>query len=110
LVNVMVEVRAAPPGTWSSVPVRTLIEHVELVLAAVTDPPEPVPVEKQVVVPLPSCSWMVAEENVLLESAIVALKPPRVYVLVKPSAATAARDAISPFLLLVILLTTDMAN
>ena len=40
----------------------------------------------------------------------MALKPPRVYVLVKPSAATAARDAISPLLLLVILLTTDMAN
>ena len=56
LVNVMVEVRAGPPGTWSSVPVRTLIEHVELVLAALTDPPEPVPVEKHVLVPLPSSS------------------------------------------------------
>ncbi len=43
--RVIVEVKAVPVGTWSRVPVRTLMEQVELVLAAVTEPPDPVPVE-----------------------------------------------------------------
>ena len=44
-VRVIVEVSAVPPGTWSNVPVKTLIPQVELVLAALTEPPVPVPVE-----------------------------------------------------------------
>jgi len=65
------------------------------VLLALTAPPEPLPVEYHVVVPLDSWSWIVAELNVLVLLLMPALNPPRVDEAVIPSAATAARDATS---------------
>jgi hypothetical protein len=53
--------------------------QVVLLLAALTDPPlDVVPVDQQVVTSLPSSSWRVADENVLVGLATEALKPPSV--------------------------------
>jgi hypothetical protein len=44
----------------------------------VTEPPDPDPVEKQVLAPEDSSNWRMPEENVLWGLVMAALNPPRV--------------------------------
>ena len=58
--------------------------------------------------PLPSSSWIVADEKLLVELPTAALNPPMVNALVVAKAATAAREAMRPRLFARILLRTFM--
>jgi hypothetical protein len=62
-------------------------------LEASTVPPEPVPVEKQLVAPEDSSSWRVPEAKVLVGLTIVAEKPPRVAAATPDRATTETRAA-----------------
>ena len=76
LVTVTVVLTGVPPGTWSAAAPRSSTLEQSPSLAAVTLPPLPEPVEKHVVEPTPSSSWMVPELNWLAGLATVAENAP----------------------------------
>ena len=89
---VIVVVSGVPAGTWSSVPTNLLMAQVAELVPTV--PPEPDPVEKQLVAPWDSSSCMVPAEKVLELLTICALKPASDVIAVVDSATTAS-DAVA---------------